>query len=94
MCFHSKKNSKFAKSHYDLKKLNLADFNLNNVYLLVDILITTDLYWSVDLDEVIKEKGGPVAINLKVAFILSGTVNIKENTAPSSVLISHVLENQ
>ncbi|XP_057294617.1 uncharacterized protein LOC130623145 [Hydractinia symbiolongicarpus] len=69
-------NIKACHSH--LQNLVLADTNLENSDLPVDILIGANFYWSFLLAEVIRPRNGsgPVALESKLGYILSGECKI------------------
>ena len=59
---------------YDyLSQLRLADPSSNESQMEVDVLIGSDHYWELTTGEVLRgEHGGPVAINTKLGWVLSG----------------------
>lgn len=69
----------------------MADANPNNSSLSVDILIGADHYWKFFSNEIIRAtvNVGPVAINSKLSFILSGPCSKSETTeSATNVVIS------
>ena len=53
-----------------LRQLNLADSNIDNSCLVVDVLIGSNYYWSFMLTQIIKGKRGPVAMKSKVGYVI------------------------
>lgn len=53
-----------------LRQLNLADSNIDNSCLVVDVLIGSNYYWSFMLTQIIKGKIGPVAMKSKVGYVI------------------------
>ena len=53
-----------------------------------------DYYWSIVNNQVIKAKEGPIALETKVGWILSGPVNYPSASVNNSVLLSDVTEIQ
>ena len=66
--------------------------NPNNESLSVDILIGVNYYWSIITNQVIKSKEGPIMLDTKVGWILSGSVNNPFASVNNPVLLSHVIE--
>ena len=89
----SNQNIKLAKENFPhIKNILLADSNPNNESLSTDILIGADYYWSIINNQVIKTKEGPITLDPKVGWILSGPVNDPSVIINNSVLLSHVME--
>ena len=86
-------NINYAKTFSHIQNLTLADNNPNNKKLKVDLLIGADFYWSVVTNHIIKGKEGPVVLNTKVGYVLSGPLN-NDESKNSSVLMSHVMKIQ
>jgi len=75
-----------------LKDLKLADSNIYNKSLHIDILIGSDFLWSVFEDEIIRgEKGEPIALKTKFGYVLSGPVSNSRNNT-NSTLLCHTLK--
>ena len=89
-------NLSFAKREYaHLRNINLADSNIDNKNLNIDILIGADFYWDIVLDGFVRGNGGPVAINTKVGFVLSGPLtNSCNKNKNNSVMLTHVMKVQ
>ena len=63
----------YAKNNFDhVSHLQLAYNNPDCCNLQIDILVGTDYYWSIISNNVIRGASGPVAIQSKVGYILSG----------------------
>ena len=77
-----------------IKNILLANSNLNNESLSIDMLIRVDYYWSSINNQVIKTKERPIALDTKVGWILSRPVNNPSVSVNNSVLLSHVMEVQ
>ena len=56
-----------------------------------DVLIGSDLYWSLLTGEMIKSSHGPVALDSQLGWILSGPIVVKEGMRPRATLVTHVL---
>ena len=56
-----------------------------------DVLIGSDLYWSLLTGEMIKSKDGPVALDSQLGWILSGPIVVREGMRPRTTLVTHVL---
>ena len=58
-----------------LAPLRLADTHQGDTPIEVDMLIGSDLYWQLVTGEIIRGQAGPVAVNTKLGWVLSGPVN-------------------
>ena len=67
--------SESGKSYPHLAGLDLADSADVHDCLEVDLLIGSDLYWSLVTGRVEREVNGPLAIHTKVGWVLSGPVD-------------------
>ncbi|XP_066929853.1 uncharacterized protein [Clytia hemisphaerica] len=77
----------------EFASLDFADSNPKNSPLVVDMLIGADNYWRFFNDHKVKNsKGTLVAIDTKLGYVLSGSIN--KNPLESNVLTTHVLECQ
>ena len=78
-----------------LAQLELADSCCDKSTLEVDMLIGSDYYWDLATGEIRRGKGGPVAINTKLGWVLSGPAppNKQESThkATMNLLAAHTL---
>lgn len=72
----------------------IADSNLNNENISIDIHIRVDYYQSIINNQVIESKERPIALDTKVDWILSGPVNNPTFCANNSAFLSHVMEVQ
>jgi len=81
------------KTFPHLSSLTLADTHQSDTPLDVAMLIGSDLYWQLTTGEVIRGQSGPVAINTKLGWVLSGPVDTNEasNTA-TAVMSVHTLQ--
>ncbi|XP_057292161.1 uncharacterized protein LOC130614736 [Hydractinia symbiolongicarpus] len=77
----SNQNAKYYADNYEhLKRLKLADFSNGETRLNVHVLIGLDHYYSFITGEVVRDpRGGPIAINSKLGWILSGGEQSKAN---------------
>ncbi|XP_057297885.1 uncharacterized protein LOC130628870 [Hydractinia symbiolongicarpus] len=77
----SNQNAKYYADNYEhLKRLKLADFSNGETRLNVHVLIGLDHYYSFVTGEVVRDpRGGPIAINSKLGWILSGGEQSKAN---------------
>ena len=87
-------NLGFAKREYAyLRNINLADSNIDNKNLNIDILIGEDFYWDTVLDGFVRGNSGPVAINAKVGYVLSKPLtNSCNENKNNSVMLTHVMK--
>ena len=87
----------FAKENYShLKNVDLADSNIDNKNLEIDILVGADFYWDiVFLDGSVRGNNGPVALNTRVGYVLSGPITSSSNeNEHNSVMLTHVMKVQ
>ena len=56
-----------------------------------DILVGSDQYWKLMTGEIVKHEQGPIALNTRLGWILSGTVSEREGALPHTTLVTHVL---
>ena len=75
-----------------LMGLNLADTADITNKLEVDVLIGSDLHWSLVTGRVIKEKERPIAIHTKVGWILAGPTNHHEVMVNLTLTSTHTLK--
>ena len=83
-----------VKEHEHLQNLKLADSN-DNESLFIDILIGQDHYWQFFKDKIIRSenKTGPVAMETKLGYVLSGPISqTNESATCSSTLSVHNLQ--
>ena len=82
-----------SRDHYNhLVGLELVDSaNLGDV-LEVDVLIGSDLYWSLATGRVRRGRSGPVAIHTKVGWILSGPTDRQETSTTLMLTATHALK--
>ena len=73
--------------------LNLADTHHGDTPVEVDMLVSSDFYWQMTTGEVIQGQGGPVAINTKLGWVLSGPVAVGDTDVnTSTVMTIHTLQ--
>ena len=83
--------------HSYLRELDLADNNLENESLDVDILIGADYYWDFMNNHMKRSvKGCPTAISTKLGYVLSGPVinSSEKQNSSVNVINTHVLKIQ
>ena len=70
--------------------IQLADCS-NSARSTVDVLIGSDFYWQLVGSEIRQGKGGPVAINSKLGWLLSGPLNSSEftNNTSCNLILAH-----
>ena len=77
------------------RNINLADSNIDNKNLNIDILIGADFYWDIVLYGFVRGNSGPVAINTKVGYVLSGPLtNSCNKNKNNSAMLTHVMKVQ
>ena len=81
-----------VKSYSHLQGIELADSNLYNSPLKIDILIGCKDYWRFVGSNQIKGTSGPVAVETKLGFILSGPVNENSGGSKTSVFSTHTMK--
>ena len=82
-----------SQEHHDLLMgLKLADTTDITNKLEVDVLIRSDLYWSLVTGRVIREKEGPIAIHTKVGWILSGSTSHHKVMVNLTLTSTHALK--
>ena len=82
-----------SKQYSHLTPLNLADTNSSDTPVEVDMLVGSDFYWQLTTGEIIRGEGGPVAIETKLGWVLSGPVTAsKVNDNSATVMTVHTLQ--
>ena len=83
----------YSQDHYThLKGLKLADTAGASDKLEVDILIGSDAYWSLVTGKIIRGRNGPIAIQTKVGWVLSGLTKPQETAVNLPLTPTHVLK--
>ena len=83
-----------TKRYPHLENLKLADHNLENIPLEVDVLIGADFYWSFLNHRIVRgPPNSPVAIDSKLRCILSGPIRTPHEVTANTVS-THVLKTQ
>ena len=57
-------------------------------------LVGAAFCWDIVLERFIKRKSGPVALNTKVAYVLSGRIENSHQDESNSVILTHVMKVQ
>ena len=60
------------RQYSHLAHLDFADDSVNDAPLEIDMLIGSDLYWSVVTGEILRGSGGPIAVNKRLGWVLLG----------------------
>ena len=59
----------------------------------IDVLIGSDFYWEVFTGKVARGENGPIGLEMKVAWVLSGVVGERKNeTHTNFISYTHVLK--
>jgi hypothetical protein len=74
-----------------LSHLSLADPSDDSSHLDVDVLIGSDQYWDMVTGETVRGDSGPVAINIKLGWVLSGPIASLAANVSSTCLVTHTL---
>ena len=79
---------------YDhLSRLDLADTFDNEAPMKVDMLIGSDIYWDLVTGETIRGQSGPVAVNTRLGWVLSGPAEPVGQQDPTvSLMTTHTLQ--
>ena len=82
-----------AQATYEhMIKLDLADRTDGHSELKIDVLIGADFYWKFITGETIRCKGGPVALNTVLGWVLSGPLDSKDSHVTTNHVSNHVLK--
>ena len=73
-----------------LQELHLSEFSQDTPVDHIDILIGSDHYWDVVTGDISRERDGPVAIDSKFGWLLSGPLKRKENSVITNLAIHEV----
>ena len=75
-----------------LKQLNLSDYSNGQDPLQIDALIGADYYWEFVTGHVSRCEDGPVAIDTRLGWVLSGPVpRMKKPKSTTNLMITHTL---
>lgn len=81
-----------SRDHYKhLQGMDLADTAEITDSLEIDLLIGSDVYWSFVTGKVIRGIAGPLAIEMKVGWVLSGPVSLPHTSVNLAVTATHSL---
>ena len=82
-------------SYAHLTGLKLADYGTGEDSVEVDILVGSDQYWSLVSGRVVRGEHGPIAIETKLGWVLSGPIpeEIQVNRQQSNLVATHVLKS-
>ena len=83
-----------AETYPYLNSFQLADSNTDNRNLARDILKGVNFYWDIVLEVFLNWKPGPAALNKKVRYFLSGTIEKSHQEESKSVILTHVMKVQ
>ena len=82
----------FCQNNYEhLSGLDLADSSDGHSRLEVDILVGSDQYWDLITGRTRHGVSGPVAIDTRLEWVLSGPTSFPTREQPSSGLVTHTL---
>ena len=82
-----------VQKYKHLRNLNLADHNVENNVVDVEILVGADFYWKFFGSEIISGDSGPVALKCNLGgYVLSGGISGGDFDDKSGVFTSHVLK--
>ena len=82
----------YARDHYDhLLGIELADSADIGDVLEVDMLIGSDLYWSLVTRRVRRGRSGPMGVHTRIGWILSGPVDRQEVSVNLTLTATHAL---
>ena len=70
-----------STGHHHLLGLDLADHRCGSEPPEVDLLIGSDVYWDVVTGEVVRGPDGPVALNTRLGWVLSGPMQMSDATS-------------
>ena len=70
-----------------LQELQLSEFSQDEPVDHIDILIGSDHYWDVVTGDISRENNGPVAIDSKFGWLLSGPLKRRENSVITNLAI-------
>lgn len=86
-------NQVYLMKYPTLQKLELANYSNSISHDVIDVLVGSDYYWSIVNGEVMKVKGGLMAVNSKMGWLLSGPAeeilhtNLIISTSDASLLL-------
>lgn len=61
-----------TEAYHHLASLDLADFSSGDSTMEVDVLVVCDYYWELATGDTRRGSKGPIAINTKLGWVLSG----------------------
>ena len=83
-----------AKTYPHFNNIKLADSNIDNEILAIDILVGADFYWDMVPEGFMKGKSGSVALNTKVGHVLNFPIENSHQNESNSVMLTHVMKLQ
>ncbi len=78
------------ESYEHLSNLELADSTSDNCAMEVDLLVGSDYYWELATGRICRRNNGPIAVETKLGWVLSGPVPAVESSC--SLLTAHTLK--
>lgn len=96
----SNQSIEFAQQNYPyLQDLHLADISPSGSEesLDVDVMIGADFYWLFIQDKVVRGESneGPVAVGTRLGYVLSGPLDLPDNTeSTTNLILAHTLETE
>lgn len=84
-----------SHAYAHLTGLKLADYGTGEDNVEVDILVGSDQYWSLVSGRVVRGEHGPIAIETKLGWVLSGPIpeGIQADMQQSNLVTTHVLKS-
>ena len=80
-----------SKTYPHLNNIKLEDSNTDDKNSAIVILVRDDFCWDIVLEGFIRGKSGPVVLNTKVGYVLSGPIENSHQDESNSVFLTHVM---
>lgn len=81
-----------VKQHPHLVGLKLADSLSGGSTMPMDVLIGSDYYWQLVTGSIFKRASGPIAVHMKLGWVLSGSSHSIVGQCAVNLSITHVLQ--
>lgn len=78
------------KEYTHLSHLSFADDSLDEAPRDIDLLIGSDSYWNIVTRDILRGNGGPIALNTRLGWVLSGPVELAGLTT-ANLVSTHTL---
>ena len=79
------------REHSHLSHLHLADNYSDDAPRGIDMLIGSDSYWNIVTGEILRGDGGPIAVNTRLGWVLSGPMELTGLTTTVNLVSTHTL---